>query len=74
MSQSLTVPENGTVFLAYSKKFVYLHRCINQLSMDNSIDPQKVKRIIQIVIAILSAIVGGITEAATDFLSNLLNF
>lgn len=42
--------------------------------MDNSIDPQKVKRIIQIVIAILSAIVGGITEAATDFLSNLLNF
>lgn len=41
--------------------------------MSKDIDPQTVKKIINIIIAILSAIAGGITEAATDVLANLLN-
>lgn len=40
--------------------------------MAQNIDDEKVKKIIRIIIAILSALLGSYTEAATGFLSNLL--
>ena len=41
--------------------------------MGKNIDRQKVKKVIAIIIAVLSAIAGGITEASTAIFSNLLN-
>lgn len=41
--------------------------------MSENCDIEKVKVVIKIVIAVLSAILGGLGEAATGFLSNLLN-
>lgn len=37
-------------------------------------DPYVVKKIIGVIIAILTAIAGAIGEASTNFVSNLLNF
>lgn len=41
--------------------------------MGKKIDGHTVKKVIAIIIAVLSAIAGGITEASTAVFSNLLN-
>lgn len=41
---------------------------------NENVDPDKVKKWIAIIIAILSAIAGALGESATNFVSNLILF